>query len=97
MAGLYEVSVLLQHKLDLSVAECTELDVVHYPGGKRALGEPGEVLDDVVCLEPDTDRGVEAVGGELVFVNVLGPADWLTDGDQEIVCVTVYRAKCLQR
>ena len=53
MTGLYKVSVLFQHKLDLSIAEGTELDVVHYTGGQGALGESGQVLDNVLGLKKD--------------------------------------------
>ena len=97
MVGLDKVAVAFEYQLDLPVREGAHAYVLNDSLGDGRLGETREVLDDVVCLEPDTDRGVEAVGGELVFVNVLGPADWLTDGDQEVVGVTVNRAKCLQR
>ena len=56
MTRLYKVSVLFQHKLDLSVAECTQLDVVYYPCGQGALGQSGQVLDNVLGLKKDKNR-----------------------------------------
>ena len=56
MTRLYKVSVLFQHKLDLSVAEGTQLDVVYYAGGQGALGQSGQVLDNVLGLEKDKNR-----------------------------------------
>ena len=89
MIGLYEVSVLFQHQLDLAIAEGAELDVVHDTTGQGALAEPGEVLDDVLGLESHANCRVETVGGEFVLVDVFWSAHWFTDRDQEVMSMSV--------
>ena len=87
---------MLQNHLNLPIRLCKIENERLDRFRERCLRESVQEVDNIGRLKPDRDRGIQAVAGQSVFMQVGGTRKRLGDGGQKVLRLRCQRGETLQ-